>query len=81
VRAKRHLLAPIPKSPPPKNTTQHTHHTPPTDAPPPPPKKVADAHAGGRVVALHEGGYSDLYVPFCGLAAVEGLAGVRSKVF
>lgn len=42
--------------------------------------EVADVHCSSRVVALHEGGYSDLYVPFCGLATVEQLAGVRSDV-
>eukprot|EP00879_Flechtneria_rotunda_P018807 GHRR01019740.1.p2 GENE.GHRR01019740.1~~GHRR01019740.1.p2 ORF type:complete len:252 (+),score=98.84 GHRR01019740.1:1242-1997(+) len=34
----------------------------------------------GRIVAVHEGGYSELYVPFCGLAVVEQLAGIRTKV-
>jgi acetoin utilization deacetylase AcuC-like enzyme len=34
----------------------------------------------GRVVAVHEGGYSEQYVPFCGLAVIEQLAGVRTKV-
>ena len=33
-----------------------------------------------RLVALHEGGYSTAYVPFCGLAVVEELAGRRSSV-
>jgi acetoin utilization deacetylase AcuC-like enzyme len=39
---------------------------------------AADATAGGRVVATHEGGYSNAYVPFCGLAVVEAFAGVGS---
>ena len=39
---------------------------------------AADASAGGRVVATHEGGYSNAYVPFCGLAVVETFAGVRT---
>jgi acetoin utilization deacetylase AcuC-like enzyme len=34
----------------------------------------------GRVVAVHEGGYSEQYVPFCGLAVIEQLAGLRTKV-
>jgi acetoin utilization deacetylase AcuC-like enzyme len=34
--------------------------------------------AGGRVVATHEGGYSNAYVPFCGLAVIEEFAGRRS---
>jgi acetoin utilization deacetylase AcuC-like enzyme len=34
----------------------------------------------GRVVMVHEGGYSEFYVPFCGLAVVEELAGARTAV-
>ena len=33
---------------------------------------------GGKVVVAHEGGYSQVYVAFCGLAVVETLAGVRT---
>ena len=40
---------------------------------------AADATAAGRVVATHEGGYSNAYVPFCGLAVVEAFAGMRSE--
>ncbi|KWH46248.1 hypothetical protein WT61_26470 [Burkholderia stagnalis] len=29
-------------------------------------------------MVVHEGGYSEAYVPFCGLAIVEELAGVRA---
>jgi len=39
---------------------------------------AADASADGRVVAVHEGGYSNAYVPFCGLAVIETLAGLRT---
>ena len=39
---------------------------------------VAGAVCGGRVVACHEGGYSPAYVPYCGLAVIEELAGVRT---
>lgn len=35
---------------------------------------------GGRVVAAHEGGYSEAYVPFCGHAAIEALSGHRTEV-
>ena len=28
----------------------------------------------------HEGGYSPFYVPFCGLATLETLAGIRTEV-
>lgn len=34
----------------------------------------------GRLVAVHEGGYATAYVPFCGLAVVEELSGVRTAV-
>ena len=33
---------------------------------------------GGKLVVSHEGGYSPVYVAFCGLAVVETLAGVRT---
>ncbi|WP_331766411.1 class II histone deacetylase [Embleya sp. NBC_00896] len=33
---------------------------------------------GGRVAMSHEGGYNPTYVPFCGLAVMETLAGVRT---
>lgn len=41
---------------------------------------VADELGHGRVVLSHEGGYSPSYVPFCGLAVLEELAGVRTGV-
>jgi acetoin utilization deacetylase AcuC-like enzyme len=41
---------------------------------------VAGRHAGGRLVIAHEGGYSQAVVPFCGLAIVETLSGVRTDV-
>ena len=34
----------------------------------------------GRLVLCHEGGYSSAYVPYCGLAIVERLAGVSVEV-
>jgi acetoin utilization deacetylase AcuC-like enzyme len=40
---------------------------------------VADLTAGGRVVAMHEGGYSNGYVPFCGLAVIETFANIRTE--
>ena len=39
---------------------------------------VAREVCDGRVVACHEGGYSPAYVPYCGLAVIEELAGVRT---
>lgn len=41
---------------------------------------VAARHCEQRMVCLHEGGYSELYVPFCGLAVMEQLSGERTKV-
>ncbi|KAF6262071.1 hypothetical protein COO60DRAFT_1268392 [Scenedesmus sp. NREL 46B-D3] len=41
---------------------------------------AASSHCQGRIVAVHEGGYSEQYVPFCGLAVIEQLAGLRTKV-
>ncbi|MCB2128987.1 MAG: class II histone deacetylase [Rhodobacteraceae bacterium] len=40
----------------------------------------AAALCGGRLVAIHEGGYADAYVPFCGLAVIEELSGHRTPV-
>jgi len=34
----------------------------------------------GRLVMIHEGGYSDMYTPYCGLRIVEELSGIRSTV-
>jgi acetoin utilization deacetylase AcuC-like enzyme len=43
-------------------------------------RKLAEAHCGGKLVALHEGGYSTAYVPFCSHAVVEELSGVAADV-
>jgi len=40
--------------------------------------EVAREFTGGRMVVLHEGGYAPTYAPYCGLAIIEELAGVRS---
>jgi len=39
---------------------------------------VARDVCGRRLVACHEGGYSPAYVPYCGLAIIEELAGIRT---
>jgi acetoin utilization deacetylase AcuC-like enzyme len=39
--------------------------------------EVADKTCGGKIAMSHEGGYSAQYVPFCGLAVVEQLAGAK----
>jgi acetoin utilization deacetylase AcuC-like enzyme len=41
---------------------------------------AADRHCDGRLVLEHEGGYSEELSPFCGLAAIEALAGVETEV-
>ncbi len=41
---------------------------------------AAERLCAGRLVATHEGGYSNVYVPFCGLAVIEELAGTRTAV-
>jgi acetoin utilization deacetylase AcuC-like enzyme len=43
-------------------------------------KRAAAQLCAGRLVLCHEGGYSSAYVPYCGLAIVECLAGVRTEV-
>ncbi|QQK75779.1 class II histone deacetylase [Salicibibacter cibarius] len=43
-------------------------------------KKLAEKHCQGRLIALHEGGYSAPYVPFCTLRIIEALKGKDSKV-
>lgn len=42
--------------------------------------EAADDLCDGRLVVIHEGGYSEAYVPFCGHAVLETLAGVRTAV-
>lgn len=36
------------------------------------------AATGGKLVAAHEGGYSEFYVPFCGHAMLEEMAGAEA---
>ncbi|MCL2201459.1 MAG: class II histone deacetylase [Oscillospiraceae bacterium] len=43
-------------------------------------KEVAGKYAQKRLVVLHEGGYSEAYVPFCAHAIVEELSGVVTDV-
>lgn len=38
-------------------------------------KLLAEDICGGRLVLVHEGGYSEVYVPFCGHAVLEELSG------
>ena len=41
---------------------------------------LADELCDGRVAMTHEGGYSELHAPFCGLRVLEALAGASSGV-
>lgn len=41
---------------------------------------LAEELCDGRLVMSHEGGYSPVYVPFCGLAVLESLSGVKTPV-
>lgn len=46
-------------------------------------RRMMDAAAdlcGGRLAMTHEGGYSESYVPFCGLAVLETMSGIRTAV-
>lgn len=38
-------------------------------------KAAAEEFCNGRLVLVHEGGYSEVYVPFCGHATLEALSG------
>ncbi len=42
--------------------------------------QLAARHTQGKLVVVHEGGYSEVCVPFCGLALLEELAGHRTPV-
>ncbi|HEX3362107.1 MAG TPA: class II histone deacetylase [Solirubrobacterales bacterium] len=42
--------------------------------------EVADECCDGKLLTIHEGGYSEAYVPFCALAVVEALTGIRTGV-
>jgi acetoin utilization deacetylase AcuC-like enzyme len=37
--------------------------------------QAADELCGGKLVLVHEGGYSEAHVPFCGHAVIAMLAG------
>jgi acetoin utilization deacetylase AcuC-like enzyme len=39
---------------------------------------AADTLCGGRLLLTHEGGYSPFYAPWCGLAVMEQLSGIRT---
>lgn len=43
-------------------------------------RQIAATSAGGRLVVAQEGGYSELYAPYCTLAIVEELVGERTGI-
>ncbi|MBL6749122.1 MAG: class II histone deacetylase [Nevskia sp.] len=43
-------------------------------------KQAAGRLCGGRLAIVHEGGYSEAYVPFCGQAILEALSGETTAV-
>ncbi|MGB3146407.1 MAG: class II histone deacetylase [Paracoccaceae bacterium] len=42
--------------------------------------ETADSLCAGRLMMTHEGGYSASYVPYCGLAVLEQLSGIRTDI-
>ena len=44
-------------------------------------KAVAERCCSGKLVVVHEGGYSEGYVPLCGHAVIQALAGSKTAVF
>jgi acetoin utilization deacetylase AcuC-like enzyme len=42
--------------------------------------ELAGRHAQGRLVVIHEGGYAPAYAPYCALAVLEELSGIRTEV-
>lgn len=42
--------------------------------------QAADTLCGGRLMMTHEGGYSAHYVPYCGLAVLEEMSGIKTHV-
>ena len=43
-------------------------------------KIAQETQAKGKLIYYHEGGYSDVFVPFCGLAIMETLSGLTTLV-
>jgi acetoin utilization deacetylase AcuC-like enzyme len=42
--------------------------------------ELAEEVCGGRIVFSHEGGYSPVHVPYCGLAVLEAMSGITTGV-
>lgn len=43
-------------------------------------KALAEKLCGGKLLIMHEGGYSPAYTPFCGIAVIEALTGENTGV-
>lgn len=43
-------------------------------------KNLAEKYCDGKLIAVHEGGYSAAYVPFCTLKIIEALSGIDSNI-
>ena len=43
-------------------------------------REIAEAHCEGKMIVVHEGGYSAAYVPFCSHAIVEELSSIQTDV-
>lgn len=41
---------------------------------------AANTHCNDKLLMLHEGGYSEVYAPFCGLAVIETLSNFKTAV-
>jgi len=42
--------------------------------------EAAETYCNGKLVVVHEGGYSIPYVPYCGLAVIEELVNIRTEI-
>jgi acetoin utilization deacetylase AcuC-like enzyme len=42
--------------------------------------KASDELCHGKIVFTHEGGYNEVYVPFCGVSVLEAMSGISSGV-
>ncbi len=43
-------------------------------------KSLANRFCNGKLLVMHEGGYSPAYTPFCGISVVEALTGINTGV-
>ncbi|UGY14841.1 class II histone deacetylase [Bradyrhizobium septentrionale] len=43
-------------------------------------RAAAKTLCNGRILMTHEGGYSEMYAPYCGLAVLEELSGIKTDI-